>query len=188
MLTDEEKLERKRAKNREYMRRKRAENPEKYNEQKRSAYRANPEKYLGYSRSWRAANLEQARAYGRENSRKWREANPELAREKNRRWYAANSEKARESVRRTTLKTKYGLTQEQWDALFAAQGFCCAICKATEPRGKRGWHTDHCHTNGHVRGILCLGCNSALGYMQDDPTRLRAAADFLDKVRSKLQH
>jgi len=32
-----------------------------------------------------------------------------------------------------------------------------------------------------VRGTLCRGCNLILGYAKDNPTLLRALADYLDK-------
>lgn len=37
------------------------------------------------------------------------------------------------------------------------------------------WHTDHCHTTGKVRGILCGWCNTALGKFQEDPNILKSA-------------
>lgn len=64
-------------------------------------------------------------------------------------------------------KSKYGITAEEWNDLFASQGFCCAICKTTEPCGKVGWHTDHDHITNRVRGILCLDCNVVVGKIEN---------------------
>ena len=49
------------------------------------------------------------------------------------------------------------------------------------PNSKHGWSTDHHHTAGTFRGILCHQCNVALGMMQDDPLRLRLAAEYVEK-------
>lgn len=78
------------------------------------------------------------------------------------------------------LMRLYGITIEQRDAMFVGQGSVCAICVATETNGK-GWHVDHDHVTGKIRGILCHRCNLMLGNSKDDSTRLRAAADYLDK-------
>lgn len=83
------------------------------------------------------------------------------------------------------LEHKYGLTLEQFDALLAGQGGCCAICGTTEPNGRvfadgcARWQVDHCHASGRVRGILCSECNNALGKFGDDPTVLRRAVDYV---------
>lgn len=50
----------------------------------------------------------------------------------------------------------------------------CACCGATERLV-----LDHCHKTGKVRGVLCRACNLALGYVDDDPARLRALIDYL---------
>lgn len=78
------------------------------------------------------------------------------------------------------IKRKYNLTQEQWEALFKAQGSCCAICGTTDPGSPKGWHTDHCHETNKVRGILCMGCNRGIGYIRE-PEHLELAAEFLRK-------
>lgn len=41
---------------------------------------------------------------------------------------------------------------------------------------------DHCHVTGKVRGLLCNGCNTALGAFQDDPKVLRRAISYLKGV------
>ena len=74
---------------------------------------------------------------------------------------------------------KYGLTQEQWEAMFEAQGRRCASCGVDDPGSSYGWHTDHCHDTGVVRGILCLKCNRGIGFL-NSPEHLRKCADWLE--------
>lgn len=57
----------------------------------------------------------------------------------------------------------YGLTKIEWLNLFKKQGMSCALCKSRTPKTIKGWHTDHNHETGIVRGILCLSCNVQLG-------------------------
>jgi len=40
---------------------------------------------------------------------------------------------------------------------------------------------DHCHITELHRGWLCDGCNHILGLSKDDPDRLRALAEYLEK-------
>ena len=54
----------------------------------------------------------------------------------------------------------------------------CAICGTTEKLVG-----DHDHATGKPRGILCRNCNVALGNMQDNPKRLRYAAEYLEKFK-----
>jgi hypothetical protein len=72
----------------------------------------------------------------------------------------------------------YGLTQDEL-GLLLAQHDVCAICGAGE-WGKKGPQVDHCHETGRVRGVLCVNCNNGLGRFDDDPIRLRAAAEYLE--------
>lgn len=74
----------------------------------------------------------------------------------------------------------YGITQERRNAMFEAQGRCCAVCRATE-HGGRGWHTDHDHSTKEVRGILCHACNLALGNVKDSVEILQALIAYLAK-------
>lgn len=85
----------------------------------------------------------------------------------------------RTAARARNIMRNYGITMEQFDSMLAAQGGVCAICGG-EPTGKN-WHVDHDHDTNAVRGILCNGCNTALGGMRDNPAILRAAADYLEK-------
>ncbi|MGD9724368.1 MAG: endonuclease VII domain-containing protein [Pirellulales bacterium] len=81
--------------------------------------------------------------------------------------------------RNYNLKQKYQLTAEQWEDLFAEQGWACAICEATALPDGRFWHTDHDHRTGEVRGILCRACNHLIGNAKDDPAILVSAITYL---------
>lgn len=90
-----------------------------------------------------------------------------------------------EANRRIALKTLYGLAHETYLAMLAEQDGKCAICGFTPaPGGKKAaarLHVDHDHDTGRVRALLCNGCNRGLGYLQDNPALLRAAADYIEQ-------
>ncbi|MGY1679847.1 endonuclease VII domain-containing protein [Geodermatophilus sp. SYSU D01176] len=77
------------------------------------------------------------------------------------------------------LKRRYGITAEEADVMFEAQGGLCAICR-TAPAA----HVDHDHDTGEVRELLCFNCNGGLGQFKDDPEVLRAAAHYVDRHRA----
>lgn len=79
------------------------------------------------------------------------------------------------STRSYHLKRRYGLTAAEVDALLVRQGGVCVICLRAEAA-----HVDHNHETGLFRGLLCFGCNGALGQFLDEPRRLRQAADYLE--------
>ncbi len=90
---------------------------------------------------------------------------------------------------------QYGLTIEQYDALYTAQRGRCAICCADkarwEPTGlanrDKYLAVDHDHLTGRIRGLLCSPCNFAIGQMHDNPSILRAAADYLEQGPTTLE-
>ena len=81
-------------------------------------------------------------------------------------------------VRSANLKTKYGITVAQFNAMFLAQGSCCAICRTTVSGG-RNWMVDHCHVLNKIRGILCHNCNIMIGNAKDDVSILNSAISYL---------
>lgn len=90
-----------------------------------------------------------------------------------------------------SLKKNYGLSREDYAALLAGQRGRCAICGCPERRLTKGKATalavDHCHVGGHVRGLLCADCNRGLGMFGDDPKRLAAAIEYLERHAPKEQ-
>lgn len=86
-------------------------------------------------------------------------------------------------ARKSKLRDNYGLTQEQYDAMFEAQGGVCAICKEPERsrRVKRlNLSVDHCHKTGKIRGLLCSGCNTAIGHFYEDIEVMIRAKKYLE--------
>ena len=74
----------------------------------------------------------------------------------------------------------YGLSQAQYEAMYDQQGALCAICRCPEGEaGAKGFHVDHDHETGQVRGLLCSRCNTGIGHFGDDPERLIAASAYL---------
>jgi hypothetical protein len=89
-------------------------------------------------------------------------------------------EERKRRQRAEKVKYTYGITLEEAEAMFQAQGCACRICGTTDFEDA-SWHIDHCHKTGAVRSILCPECNLGLGKFLDDPSLLRAAIDYLDE-------
>jgi hypothetical protein len=78
------------------------------------------------------------------------------------------------------LKLTFGITWDEYDLLLSCQDGRCAICGG-KPR-KYLFAVDHDHKTGEIRGLLCSRCNhKLLGSANDDPARLRKAADYLEQ-------
>lgn len=124
---------------------------------------------------------EERKAKHREYSRKWRANNQDKARAYDHAYYHAHKDRKKQTMRESHVLRTYGITLDQKDHLFAAQGFRCAICSSDTPGSKMDWHIDHCHDTEAVRGILCHHCNLMLGNARDNPATLLAAVDYLRK-------
>jgi hypothetical protein len=83
--------------------------------------------------------------------------------------------RGREWQRRKRYDTVYRLSLVDYDAMRKRQNGVCAICK----RSGQALCVDHCHACGKVRGLLCGKCNSVLGFCDDSPAHLLAAAAYL---------
>lgn len=95
----------------------------------------------------------------------------------------ANPVKIKESWKRSGYATKYGITLEQYNEMFALQAGSCAICKKHQSELQKALAVDHCHTTQMIRGLLCSTCNIGLGYFQDSETSLLAAIEYLKQSK-----
>lgn len=88
-------------------------------------------------------------------------------------YYAANRERQRATSWAASVKRRYGLTVEEYEAIIARG---CGICGE---RAKTKIVMDHCHARGKVREALCNNCNIMLGAAGDDEGTLIAGAAYL---------
>jgi hypothetical protein len=79
--------------------------------------------------------------------------------------------------RQYDLQKLYGLTVADFEVLFQLQNYKCAIC--AEPMARP--YVDHDKQAHEVRGLLCLWCNSGLGFFKDDTGRLKNAITYLNR-------
>ena len=88
----------------------------------------------------------------------------------------------REQKLRDVVK-KYGITLDEYYGMLEKQGSVCAICSKPETRITKGTlcrlSIDHDHETGKVRGLLCSACNTAIGQFNDDPSLVRKGLDYL---------
>jgi hypothetical protein len=174
----------------------RAEENKRYREKNR-------EEIAAKRRAWRVAHKEEIKS----NSREYYVENQDVLRAKkeayrlanreeiNRRqragWWANRKERLmgnaayyathKEEMKAVTRKRKYGLSQDDFNAMLEKQGMACAVCHKNVWPGKRLSHIDHDHKTGKVRGILCSHCNTALGLMNDSLDIIKAMEGYVRK-------
>tara|TARA_R100001509_G_scaffold163368_1_gene137652 strand:- start:1240 stop:1761 length:522 start_codon:yes stop_codon:yes gene_type:complete len=88
------------------------------------------------------------------------------------------------ATREDNLKHRYGIDQEEYDAILKTQGNKCKICN-TKHTGHKPLCVDHCHNSTRVRGLLCKKCNASLGLLKEDPKILVNAILYLNEYHKQ---
>lgn len=125
-------------------------------ERESKKYRSNPEyrtRLLRAAKEFRLANIEKVRAKERLKRRSPAQRRDEY------------------------LRRRYGLSLVAFDALLESQGGRCAICGIGKQSS--GWHVDHDHSSGAVRGIVHSRCNVFAGYVEKNPGLIGRVFDYL---------
>jgi len=139
-------------------------------------------------KQWRINNLEKAKAIQLAS----RLRNPEASRARAKKWHYDNKEKhlAYMAVRRRVyadqilsgkLKSTFGITLSEYNALLAKQNGGCAICNKTAEQNKKRLAVDHCHKSNKIRGLLCSACNQAIGLFKDQIVLMKSAIKYIRK-------
>ena len=76
--------------------------------------------------------------------------------------HRAARKRAQANAHARMVQKTYGLTGEQYQALYELQGRVCAICRRATGKVKR-LAVDHDHRTGEPRGLLCGPCNVMIG-------------------------
>jgi DNA-binding CsgD family transcriptional regulator len=82
------------------------------------------------------------------------------------------------------------LSPQKHNKMRQTQNDLCAICTQPETATNRNGETrklaiDHDHNTGQIRELLCTRCNSTLGWFNDNPERMEAAAAYLQEHLDK---
>jgi len=90
------------------------------------------------------------------------------------------------------LMRNFGIGADEYDSMHENQNGVCAICGGRETRPKpngepKRLSVDHCHKTGRIRGLLCSGCNTALGLFNDDIELILKAAMYLESHREQIK-
>jgi len=113
-----------------------------------------------------------------ERTKKWRQDNPDRAKAGRQKVYYANHAREKMSRRNSGFKRLYGINVAQRDDMITEQDGLCAACEGTFFSVP---HIDHDHTTKKIRGILCSGCNQALGNIGESVPRLQALIAYVEK-------
>jgi hypothetical protein len=93
------------------------------------------------------------------------------------------SKPVKSAKRAYDLKTKFKLTQIEYNAMLDGQDGVCAICGGVEKVKVNGvtqrLAVDHDHKSGEIRGLLCINCNTGLGRFKDSKDLLTKAIKYL---------
>ncbi|WP_407944921.1 endonuclease VII domain-containing protein [Paenibacillus cymbidii] len=163
-------------------------------------YEKNKKRLLELQRIRNKKNYQDKKEVYNQRSRAWREANPERTKKHEEKarikhgeklkkrsadWYLNNKETARRQTRQRKLK-KYGLTEDDYQALLVQQNYRCAICGSSKALEKMNTnlYVDHCHKTGGVRGLLCQKCNAGLGMFKESLELIKRAAVYLNNSSS----
>ena len=91
----------------------------------------------------------------------------------------------REQEKIYKLKSKYGITFEEYKDLLKKQNNSCAICR--KPFDKNiSPLLDHNHQTKIVQGLLCRSCNTGLGNFKEDREIMDAAINYLSLTNGNI--
>lgn len=113
-------------------------------------------------------------------------------------YQARYPEKMKTLKRNNSLKSKYGITLDEYNLMLEAQNGNCAIC-TKKPSLNTNDHRSFAMAVDHdrrccgpdkacskcIRGLLCMKCNRALGMFEDDILILLAAVKYLEHYSNR---
>jgi hypothetical protein len=73
----------------------------------------------------------------------------------------------------------YRIRKEQYLEMLAKQGNKCGACGADATGAEHTLCVDHDHYTNEIRGLICSPCNTALGFIEDNPETAEKLAYYL---------
>ena len=128
------------------------QNKDKIAQERKQYYQKNKSQIKQQKKKYEAQNKERLKKYRQEN---------------------------KERIKQRHLKTRYGISLEQYNEMLKSQNSQCAICRTHQSTLKTCLAVDHCHKTNQIRGILCSSCNTGIGHLKDDIKILEKAILYL---------
>lgn len=111
-----------------------------------------------------------------QQQREYRAANPEVfARYDKKRPTHRHLQRTPEQRQDSKRRSRYGISNVQFDEIKEWHEGCCLCCGTTEP-GTKGWHFEHDHKTDALRGLVCERCNRLLAQCGDDAASVARTA------------
>lgn len=131
----------------------------------------------------KASYYQRNKSWIKEHRRAYCKANREKIKQSQKKYYALH----RWGWRKYGMKSVYGITEAQFNAMLKSQNGCCAICgsQSTNHKRHKNFSIDHDHKTGTVRGLLCHKCNQLLGHARDSISILSSAIVYLTNAQTK---
>ena len=102
-------------------------------------------------------------------------------------YVSKNREKVNARRREYNSLRRWNMSASQVEAILAAADYSCEACGCPRSEAKALVldHDHSCcpgeHTCGKcIRGVLCWHCNIALGYLKDDPKRIKGLLTYAE--------
>lgn len=95
-----------------------------------------------------------------------------------------NKSKKKIQGRSSALRLKFGISLEDYNQMLDNQNYSCALCSRSAFLFNNQLAVDHCHETGRIRGLLCVGCNTSLGYLGDNEESLIKALNYVKNVNT----
>ena len=169
---EEQVVDEKKKKQREYKERSRQKNREKLNEKKKQYRLENKESIKKYKEQYRLENKERIS----DRQKQYHLQNREKLKEKRKQYRLEN----RDKIKHNQLKRKYNITLDDYEKTLQDQNGSCAICFVkVEEQKNNVLVVDHNHLTGEVRGLLCSNCNSAIGLLKERQEVIQNALKYL---------
>ena len=110
----------------------------------------------------------------------WRKNNKDKVKKSHAKYYKSHKKEVKNSM----LKSRYGITIDDYNNMFKEQNGKCAICDIHQVALNKSFCIDHNHETGEVRGLLCSRCNYGLGFFDDSSKNMKSAIRYLKKHKS----
>jgi len=93
------------------------------------------------------------------------------ASERTAKWRKENPDKAKMSAKRSNIKARNQISKEQYDAFFAVQEGCCALCDQPSKQ-----------LTAFGAGLLCRSCHEGILRLNADHELIQRASDYVKWV------